>query len=204
MTISIHDWAGYDRNQYFSGAFVLANTPNGQAVARITEFEGDHVYVEVHDQCIRIHIDEIIWDGLTPRRCVAMNRYLYFISPLGARTTRKPITRGNLGTVMIQSDGRRRLYSDTLPEPVIHAYLRGGVYADSAESAVYMVQRNDSAALTSSLGYIKVFSDRRNDDGDYMEHCSYRLYRDSVEIHRVTRRVDMSVYVQQNWEALNE
>jgi len=94
MTFSIHDWTGHDRVQYFTGAYVRVNTSDGAVVGSITDFtsDGKNVILMVDGFRTSFPIDSIDWDGLTPPRCIAYQDQLHFIAPLGARTTRKPVS----------------------------------------------------------------------------------------------------------------
>lgn len=200
--ISIRDWSGHDRAQYFSGAYVMVNTAGQQVVARIDGFErDDRVSITTGGRRMSVDIDAIEWDGLPPRRCVATESQLFFVSPLGARTTRKPITRGNLGMVIINTNGDRTISNREPQQSVVELYLRGSLYPESVDEAVYMVHHNVLGALSPHLGYCRIDREIYDEDEDtYRYDRSLRLYRDSVLIFKTECVVEFCDHIRENWE----
>jgi len=204
MTFSIADWSGHDRSQYFTNAYVRINTDTGNSIGKITGFNGDSVTVNVNGIQTRVPLSAIDWDGLAPPKCVAQGGHLYFISPLGARTTRKPVTRGNLGAVIISTSGRRKFGNSEPSSAVIQQYLGESVYPNNAEDAYYTATNNLTCVLSSHTGTIICDAIMTDSDGERYQGREYRIYQHSVLVQSFDDVGLLHQHLIENWSTYCE
>ena len=200
MTINIKDWSHNDQRQYFEGAYVIFEMNGATRAGRIDRVMDGHCVIDHQQRMTEVPLDNIKWDGLLPPRVISSRRSLMFVSPLGARTTRKPATQGNLSVATIGNDGRTTISHGrgALNDAQIQEYVGGPMYAKDVDEAVSMVTLNDCIALTPDTGYIICYHPEGVDDSD-KEH---RLYNKSVLLFAAPTTTEIVTYIEANFEDL--
>ena len=200
MTINIKNWNHQDQRQYFEGAYVIFAMNGVSRAGRIERVSTNYCVIDHQHRMTEVPLDNIRWDGLLPPRVISTRRSLMFISPLGARTTRKPATQGNLSVATITNDGRTSIAHGrgALNDTHIQEYVGGPIYAKDVAEAVSMVSLNDCIALTPDTGYIVCYHPLGSDESD----SEHRLYHKSVLLHAAASATEMVAYIESNFEDL--